>query len=163
MGLYPSAVIFSTIHIGHYYLLCNPSSIKKKCAFQKHALLIIVLLYLFLCRIHQSLLCLLWSSHICYLFLSLYLLLCYCYQTVPLEVFYLLTSKILQFLLLLPPHFYFLLYTIPHYSTCQHLKLIMGNRPFFFHLPPFPAVTGQVPEPFATKTLSFFSFFQFCP
>ena len=150
MDLYSSTVTSSTIHIGCYYLLYDLSSIKKKSTFQRHTLLITVLLCLFPCRT-------------CHLFLSPYLLLCYYYWTVPLEVSYLPTPKTLQLLLLLSPYFYFFLYTTPYYSTHQHLKLIMGNRPSLFHLSPFPAVMDQVPKLFATKILPLFSSLQFCP
>ena len=117
IGLCLSTVISSTIHIGHYYLLCDSSFIKKKSVFWRHASLIIVLLHLFLYRMHWPLLHLLWSSHTGHLFFSLHLLLCYCYWTVPLEVSYLLIPKTLQLFLLLSLYFYFLPYTTPYYFT----------------------------------------------
>ena len=59
ISLYPFAIIFSTIYIGHYYLLCNPSSIEKKSTFWKYAPLITVLLCLFPYRMYWPLLYLL--------------------------------------------------------------------------------------------------------
>ena len=151
--------------MGCYYHLYDLSSIKKKSTFWRYALLIIVLLCFFSYGIHwlSLLLHFLQSSHMHCLFLSSPLFLYYCYWTVPLEMLYLLISKTLQFLLLLPPYFHSLSYTIPYYSIHQHLKFIMENRSSLFYLFLVSAVMDQMPKPFITKTLLFFSFLQFYP
>ena len=52
------------------------------------------------------------------------------------------------------PHapYHSLLNSALHYSTPQHFKLILGHRYPFFCLFLLPAISGQVPEPFATPT-----------
>jgi len=48
--------------------------------------------------------------------------------------------------------YYLLLYSTLHHSTFQHFKLILGYRYPLFYLLLLPAISGQVPEPFAIET-----------
>ena len=158
IGLNPLVFTFPILYIGCYCLLYDPSSLKQKCLFQKHAPLITIFLYLFPCGTCQPslLLYLLQFNHICHQLSSLLFFYFYV-QTLLFVVPNPLTSKILYFLYsFLLPHLYFISHSTLHYPSHQHLISILGLFSFLFLL--FFSCPTIMSQMFKLPTASIFSF-----
>jgi len=90
-----------------------------------------------------------------------FLLLCYNIWTLLFIVPYPLISKILYFFLFsfLPLYLNLFFYSISHYLTFQHFKLVFRDWFSLFSFNPTPAVIGQIPKLPILEIFSSFSFF----